>query len=328
MSTSFDASQYKVLCVDDEPNILSALRRMLTLEGFQVLTAESGAAALALMEKEKCHVLLSDMQMPQMNGAQLFDAARQQHPNTMRVLLTGAADVNSAIAAINQGEIYRYLTKPWNDAELVGVLKSAIELSELAKAREAKLRASYISSIKAFSGLIALRRPDLLAHSRRVANLSRRVARRAGLSEDVAQEIYIAGLLHDVGKVGLSDRILNTKFIELPLGDAQTYRKHCEMGQMSLKILDDLGSVGQIVRSHHEYHNGSGYPDGLSGDAIPVGARIVGMVEAFEELISGDYAKEPYNPKEARKVVASNRGKLFCPELCDHFVTVLDELLG
>lgn len=328
MSTTFDASQYKVLCVDDEPNILSSLRRMLTLEGFQVLTAESGATALALMEKEKCHVLLSDMQMPQMNGAQLFDAVRQQHPHTMRVLLTGAADVNSAIAAINQGEIYRYLTKPWNDAELVGVIKSAIELGELAKAREAKLRASYISSIKAFSGLMALRRPDLLAHSRRVANLSRRVARHAGLSEDLAQEIYIAGLLHDVGKVGLSDRILNTKFIELPLGDAQIYRKHCEMGQMSLKILDDLGNVGQIVRSHHEYHNGSGYPDGLAGDDIVVGARIVGMVEAFEELISGDYAKEPCNPKEARKVVASNRGTLFCPDLCDHFVTVLDELLG
>ena len=328
MSTSFDASQYKVLCVDDEPNILSSLRRMLSLEGFQVSTAESGAAALALMEKEKFNVLLSDMQMPHMNGAQLFDAARQQHPHTMRVLLTGAADVNSAIAAINQGEIYRYLTKPWNDAELVGVLKSAIELGELAKAREAKLRASYITSIKAFSGLMALRRPDLLAHSRRVANLSRRVARRAGLSEDLAQEIYIAGLLHDVGKVGLSDRILNTKFIELPLGDAQTYRKHCEMGQASLKILDDLGNVGLIVRSHHEYHNGSGYPDGLAGDDIPVGARIVGMVEAFEELISGDYAKELLTPKEAKKVVASNRGKLFCPDLCDHFVAVLDEVLG
>jgi response regulator RpfG family c-di-GMP phosphodiesterase len=161
-----------------------------------------------------------------------------------------------------------------------------------------------------------------------VANLSRRVARQAGLSEDEAQEIYIAGLLHDVGKVGLLDRILNTKFIELPLGDAQTYRKHCEMGQASLKILDDLGNVGLIVRSHHEYFNGSGYPDGLAGDDIPVGARIVGMVEAFEELISGDYAKEPCSPKEAKKVIASNRGKLFCPDLCDHFVTVLDDLLG
>jgi response regulator RpfG family c-di-GMP phosphodiesterase len=115
-----------------------------------------------------------------------------------------------------------------------------------------------------------------------------------------------------VGKVGLLDRILNTKFIELPLGDAQTYRKHCEMGQSSLKILDDLGNVGLIVRSHHE----------------PVGARIVGMVEAFEELISGDYAKESCSPKEAKKVIASNRGKLFCPDLCDHFVTVLDDLLG
>ncbi len=327
MSASFDPSRYKVLCVDDEPNILSSLRRMLTMEGFQVTTAENGATALALMGKEKFNVLLSDMQMPQMNGAQLLEVARQQHPHTMRLLLTGAADVNSAIAAINQGEIYRYLTKPWNDAELSGVIKSAIELGELTKAKEAKLRASYISSIKVFSGLLELRRPDLLTHSRRVANLSRRVAKHAGLADDVAQEIFIAGLLHDVGKVGLSDRILNTKFIELPLGDAQTYRKHCETGQMSLKILDDLNSIGNIVRSHHEYHNGTGYPDGLAGDDIPVGAKIVCLVEAFEELISGDYAKEPCSPKEALKVVASNRGKLFCPDMCDHFVTVLEELL-
>ena len=115
MSTPFDASQYKVLCVDDEPNILSSLRRMLSLEGFQVATAESGATALAMLDKEKFHVVLSDMQMPQMNGAQLFDAARQQHPNTMRVLLTGAADVNSAIAnkIFNFGEATQ-LTRPEN----------------------------------------------------------------------------------------------------------------------------------------------------------------------------------------------------------------------
>lgn len=328
MTDTFDPSQYKILCVDDEPNILSSLRRMLSLEGFQVSTADSGAQALALMDTESFDVLVSDMQMPVMNGAQLLEAVRQKSPATMRLLLTGAADVGSAIAAINQGEIYRYLTKPWDDAEMIATIRSAIELAQAAKAREARLRASYVSSIKAFSGLMALRLPDLLTHSRRVANLSRKIARLMGMSEEQAQEVYIAGLLHDVGKVGLSDRILSTKFIELPLGDAKIYRKHCEMGQQSLKMLEELNGVGQIVRSHHEYFNGTGYPDRLEGDNIVAGARILAIVEAFEELVSGDYAKEPTTPKEALRIVASNRGKLFCPVVCDHFVRLMTPLLN
>ena len=135
MTIAFDPSQFSVLCVDDEANILSALRRMLVLEGFQVVTAESGALALELMQKDQFHVLLTDLQMPGMTGVELLEKVREKWPDTMRLLLTGTADINSAVAAINQGEIYRYLTKPWIDAELVGVIKSAIELGELATAR-------------------------------------------------------------------------------------------------------------------------------------------------------------------------------------------------
>ena len=323
----FEPARYKLLCVDDEANILSALRRMLTLEGFQVLTAASGAEALTLMQQHDVDVLITDMQMPQMNGAQLLGEVRQAHPQTMRLLLTGAADVNSAIAAVNQGEIYRYLTKPWHDDELIGVVRSAIEVLEFNKARETRLRASYVTSIKSYSGLMELRRPDLLAHSRRVANLSRRLARHMGVEESQVQEIYIAGLLHDVGKIGLLDRILDTKFIELPLADARLYKRHAEMGQMCLRIVEELQEVGRIVRGHHEYHDGTGFPDGLAGDAIPLGARIVAIVEAFEELLAGDYAKNPSPPKDALKVIASNRGKLFDPSVTDHFLAVMDEVL-
>ena len=348
---SFDASQYKVLCVDDEPNILSALRRMLSLEGFQVFTAESGAQALDMLAKEPVNVIISDMQMPQMNGAQLLEKVRQQWPQTMRLLLTGASDVSGAIDAINQGAIYRYTAKPWNDEELLGTLKSAItfgtlaseherlaalteaqkeSLNEMVETLESRvqertkdLRAAYVASIKAFSNLLELRRPDLLPHSRRVATLSMKMAKLAGLSEDDCQSVFIAGLLHDIGKVGLSDRVLNTKFIELPLGDAQTYRKHCEMGQSSLKILDDLGNVGLIVRSHHEYFDGTGFPNKLAGHAIPIGARIVAIVEAYEELQSGDYAKDASSAAEAVRTIMNSRGTLFCPDMTDIFVQAL-----
>lgn len=123
---SFDASRYKVLCVDDEPNILSSLRRMLALEGFQVSTADSGEAALVHMIKEHVDVIISDMQMPNMNGMALLDKVSQQWPNTMRLLLTGTSDLTAADEAVAQGKIYRYISKPWEDDELLATLQSAL----------------------------------------------------------------------------------------------------------------------------------------------------------------------------------------------------------
>jgi DNA-binding NtrC family response regulator len=182
---SFEASHYKILCVDDEPNILSSLRRMLSLEGFEVFTAESGAEALKLLAQHPMNVIISDMQMPQMNGTELLAKVGQQWPQTMRLMLTGASDVSGAIEAINQGAIYRYTAKPWNDEELLSTIKSAIAYGALAnehdrlqaltesqkkslnemvdtlesrvQERTKDLRAAYMASIKAFSGLLELR---------------------------------------------------------------------------------------------------------------------------------------------------------------------------
>jgi putative nucleotidyltransferase with HDIG domain len=348
---SFDASQHKILCVDDEPNILSSLKRMLSLEGFEVLTAESGAQALTLLAEHRISVIISDMQMPHMDGAELLAKVSQQWPHTMRLLLTGASDVSGAIEAINQGTIYRYTAKPWNDEELLSTLKSAIAFGALAsdherlqaltdaqkqslnemvdtlesrvQERTQDLRAAYMASIKAFSGLLELRRPDLLPHSRRVATLSMKMAKLAGLNDHDCQSVYIAGLLHDIGKIGLSDGILNTKFIELPFPEAKAYRKHPLMGEAALNTLEDMKEVGAIIRSHHEYFNGTGFPNALAGQAIPIGARIVAIVEAYEELQSGDYAKEASSAPDAVRVILSNRGTLFCPDMTDIFVQAL-----
>jgi putative nucleotidyltransferase with HDIG domain len=189
--------------------------------------------------------------------------------------------------------------------------------------RTQDLRAAYMASIKAFSGLLELRRPDLLPHSRRVATLSMKMAKLAGLNDHDCQSVYIAGLLHDIGKIGLSDGILNTKFIELPFPEAKAYRKHPLMGEAALNTLEDMKEVGAIIRSHHEYFNGTGFPNALAGQAIPIGARIVAIVEAYEELQSGDYAKEASSAPDAVRVILSNRGTLFCPDMTDIFVQAL-----
>jgi len=348
-----------VLCVDDEPNILAALRRMLSLNNFKVLTADSGKTALELLASTPVDVVISDMHMPEMNGAALLAAVKEQHPDSMRILLTGNADTSSAIAAVNQGGIYRYLTKPWVDAELVATIEASLELIALKKDRirltalteeqniklndlvlnleekvkertseltesNQKLRGSYIASIKAFSGLLGVRNEGLLAHSRNVAELSFKTARVAGLDEEQCQEIYIAGLLHDLGKLSLSDQILRAKVFELPIGDVRAYENHAGLGASCLKNLDDMKGVSRIIRAHHEHFNGQGFPDKLAGDAIPLGARIVAIAEAYEELTGGEFSTRPKSSAEAVAVITKAQSIYFCPVMVGHFVTVIN----
>ena len=341
---AWDPSQVKILCVDDEPNVLSALRRMFSLEGCEISTADSGAAALEQLAAQNFDVIISDMQMPSMNGAQLLQQVRQQWPQTMRILLTGTADLANAVAAINDGEIYRYIAKPWNDDELLGVVKSAVELASLAKERErltaliqeqnkaleekvqvrtASLRQAYTASIKAFSGLLGLRSAKMLDHSKRVASTAMKMAQLAGLDHAMAQDVFIAGLLHDLGKIGLSDRVLNTYIDNLPQSDFALLESHAAMGATCLKGLEGMDTVSQMIRSHHENFDGSGYPDRLSGDAIPVGARYLAVIEVYEELMSGDYDGKPCTHATAMRTIISNRGTLFCPQAVDLLVKVL-----
>ena len=347
-----------VLCVDDEPNILLALKRMLMLNGYQVLTAESGAAALDVLAGNSVDVIISDMHMPEMSGSDLLSEVKVKHPDVMRILLTGNADISNAIEAVNKGGIYRYLTKPWVDAELLATIQSALELialklersrltalteeqnaklcdlvenlelkvkertSELTESNQ-KLRDSYVASIKAFSGLLGIRDEKLLRHSRNVAELAFKTARSAGLNAQDCQEIYIAGLLHDIGKMSLSDRILNVKVFELPVSDGQLYKQHTVTGELCLKNLDDMKNVSMIIRSHHEHFNGEGYPDGLAGDAIPIGARIVALAEAYEELMDGDFSERPKSQREALVIIQKSQGSFFCPQMVPHFFRAL-----
>ena len=346
-----EPSEYSVLCVDDESNILSSLRRMFSLVGYKVTTAESGAQGLEILAKQKIDVIVSDMRMPNMDGAQFFEAVRARWPQTVRILLTGYSDTTSAIAAVNQGEIYRYLSKPWVDDELCATVKSALEYAELKHERErlleltrkqnaeleekveertahlseanAKLRGSYVSSIKAFSNLLDLRLHNLLVHSRKVAFLSMRMAKLADFDEKHIQEIFIAGLLHDIGKIGMSDRVLRTNIAELPVSDLDLYKSHPALGSTCLSALDDMSDVAAMIRAHHERYDGKGFPDGLAGDEIPMGARIISIVETYEELMSGDVTKAPLDKDKAQKTIASLSGKYFCPDATKLFFKAL-----
>jgi response regulator RpfG family c-di-GMP phosphodiesterase len=353
-----DISSFKILCVDDEPNILSALRRMFMLSGFDIEEASSGSEAIKKLEEKEFHLVLSDMQMPGMNGAELLAQIRERWPKVMRLMLTGTADLKAAISAINEGEIYRYLTKPWNDEEVVSTIKSALErcalvrerdnlleltkqqnlslaemvntLEEKVKERTAELsnsydelRGSYIASVKAYSTLIGLRDSALLAHSKSVADLAVRIAKAANCSQNDTQDIYIAGLLHDIGKIGLSDETLSNLSKGVGGYSKKLYQAHAKAGQDCLSGLYEMESIAFYIGTHHERFDGSGFPNGLKGDAIPFGGRVLAVVEAFEEVQIKKKDVEQMSPRDAALLINEYSGTAFCPEVCKLLLKVL-----
>ena len=348
----------RILCVDDEPHIAAALRRLLRSAGHAVRVAGSGEEALALLEAESADLIISDMRMPGMDGAQLLALVRDRWPAVARVLLTGYADLGSTIAAINAAHVYRYLTKPWNDQELLTMvqqiadyqtlqrekgrlealtraqnqelaqLNTALEhkvlerTAELSEAHQ-KLKKSYVACIRMFSNLLEWRGGPLAGHSRRVADLTRRTAKVMGLSEAEQQDAFVAALIHDIGHITLPDGMLARPVPRLSPEELGKYRRHTSQGEQLLLAIDDAHAVATLVRSHHEHFDGSGYPDGLCGETIPIGARILAVADTYDDLQIGHLSSSPLSPADARTMIAHGRGKQFDPEVVDAFLQLL-----
>ena len=352
---------WNLLCVDDEPNILSALRRLLRPHGYQVTIASSGAEALAIMEEQAFDLVISDMRMPEMDGAQFLEQVKRRWPDTVRLLLTGYADVTSTVDAINKGEIYRYISKPWDDRELLLIVRQALERKalerekvrlelltarqneelrdlnanlelkvmertvELRKAHD-KVKTSFLTSIKVFANLIELRGSNLAGHSRRVADLARKIASRMGLSASEGQDIFLAGLLHDIGKIGLPDHLLVKPVPQMTGDELGLYRKHPVKGEQSLMALEELRGAATIMRAHHERFDGQGYPDGLSGLGIPMGARILSVANDYDGLQIGSLSVRRYTQEDAKKLIAEGRGKRYDPQVVEAFLDIVGKL--
>ena len=357
--------QGRILCVDDEPNILSSLRRLLRGQGYTVFLAESGNDGLALLEAETIDLVISDMRMPEMDGAHFLERVRTKWPDTIRMLLTGYADIQSILDAINRGEIYRYITKPWNDSDILLIVRHALERKELEREKQRleeitkrqneelrelnasleskvqartqelksaldsllganeKLKNNFLTSIKIFSSLIEMRDNTMAGHSRRVADLARRIAGKMGLSARENQEIFVAGLLHNIGKIAFSDDLLIMPVTAMNAENLSQYRKHPIRGEQLLMPLDDLRETAKIVRSQQERFDGEGFPDHLSGFNIPTGARILALASDYFNLQIGTLMQRKLRPEEAHVVIMQNSGKRYDPLVAKAF----DELL-
>jgi response regulator RpfG family c-di-GMP phosphodiesterase len=355
----------RILCVDDEQNILSSLRRLFRAHGYQVLTADSGAAGLEILAQQAVDLVISDMRMPQMDGAQFLEKVRERWPDTIRLLLTGYSDTGSILAAINRGEIYRYITKPWDDNDIVLVVRHALErrvleqekrrLEELtqrqneelralnagleAKVQErtaelrrahdqlveanGKLKTSFLTSIKVFSNVIEMRGGKLAGHARRVADLARRIAQKMGLPASEVQEIFVAGLLKDIGKVAFSDELLAQPLNTMNGEQLGQFRKHPLRAEQLLMPLEDLRGAARILRSQLERFDGQGFPDRLSGFNIPLGARILALASDYDDLQTGMLMQRRLRPDEAIPAIMQARGSRYDPQVVSAFQEII-----
>ncbi len=352
----------KLLFVDDERNILTSLKRLFRPQGYCIFMANSGAQALDILGKENIDLVISDMRMPEMDGAQFLEKVAQQWPETVRILLTGYADLTSTVNAINKGNIYQYISKPWEDNDIKLSVKHALEqkylsqerqrlealthkqnqelkklndhLEDKVKARTEELRqtmaqleityqslkTSYSTSVKVFSSLIEMRHHTADGHAQRVADSAYKLALNLGLSGNDAQDVLYAALLHDIGKIGLPDKLLNSPLQSLPAPDRKEVKKHPLVGQAILMSLEPLQGAGIIIRNHHEQYDGGGYPDGLKNEDIPFGARILAVVNDYDSLQLGMEWEQPMSATKAMNFIKRHSGKRYDAKIVSAFI--------
>ncbi|MEK8034043.1 HD domain-containing phosphohydrolase [Ideonella sp. DXS29W] len=361
-----EAAPFTILLVDDESSVLHALRRVFRPMGCKVLLAGSGAEGLTLLEANPVDLVISDMRMPEMDGARFLELARDRRPDVVRILLTGYADIGSTIAAINRGEIHRYITKPWDDQDLMLVVRETLarrelerrnaELSELTRlqnrqltelnrqlesrvaARTAELEQvnsmlgmayedldrTFMTAVNVFSALLETREGSA-GHARRVAALSRETAVKLGLTERDARDVYLGGLLHDVGKIGFPDRMMGRPVSAFSAEERARYNRHPVDGETALMPLPQLQAAAQIVRQHHERLDGRGFPDGLSGSDICMGARIVSVASDYDGLLNGTLSQAKYVHDRAAQLLRASAGTHYDAKVVEALIAVVEE---
>jgi response regulator RpfG family c-di-GMP phosphodiesterase len=357
---------FRILCVDDEPNILAALVRVFRPHGYTTATALSGDEALTMLDREPVDVVISDMRMPGMDGTAVLEQVRARWPDTVRLLLTGHSDIDATIGAINRGEIHRYIGKPWDEGELLLIVRQALErksleyhkrrlealarkqngelkvlnatleqkvaqrTAELQEAVDAlaasndKLKANFLTSLRVFSTLIEMREAEFAGHSRRVTDLARKIGDRMGIEARDAQDLFLAGLLHDIGKIGLSDATLRLAR-DASDGDAPlAFYKYPLRSEQVLMPLEGMRGAATAIRAHRERFDGRGYPQGLSGTAIPLCARILAVAKDYDAAQIGTLSRHRMPADAARGRIVQGRGTLYDPEVVDVLLSVLD----
>ena len=292
----------KILFVDDDQNILDSFRRNL-YDTFDVVTALSGEEGLKAIETQgPFAVIVSDYRMPVMDGIKFLSEALKLAPDTIRIMLTGHADLQAAIDAVNEGNLFRFLLKPCPHKDLLKTIYAGIEQYRLVTAEKELLEKTLHGSIKVLSDILSIVNPIAFSHSARARSLATKIAERLNL--DSIWEVEIAAMLSQIGCVTIPTAILKKKYSgqQLTVEQEAMYLEHPLSGRNLLKNIPRLEKVAEGIAYQEKQYDGGGVPeDGIKGDQIPILGRILKVVLDYDLLkLSGKSDLEAFNIMKAR----------------------------
>jgi putative nucleotidyltransferase with HDIG domain len=334
-----DGYKASILVVDDEDFIREIICRKLTGSGFECDSAASAEDALAKIAQSDYDCVLSDIHMPGMSGVDLLRQIKLQNRDLAVILVTGAPDIDAALEAMRLGA-YDHLSKPLNLAALEMTVDRALEkkrlieenreyqhnLESMVKERTKQLSAAnedlrrlFTGSIKALAQALEAKDEYTQGHSARVAKESVNIARYLSLSDAEVQRVWLAGYLHDIGKIGIRETVLN-KPGKLDEEEWDLIQQHPVVAGKILGPIPELSDIIDIIVHHHERYDGSGYPDGLDGSSIPLGARILSVADAYDALTSRRPYRDALASEEAHRILEAAAGTQFDPVIARAFL--------
>ncbi|MEE8414529.1 MAG: HD domain-containing phosphohydrolase [Dehalococcoidales bacterium] len=322
----------RILIVDDEKTIRRLLHQKLSGEGYQCQEAGGAEQVLDKLKHHAVDLVILDIKMPGKSGAELLPEIKASYPDTAVIMATATIDTNVAIQCMKQGA-YDYITKPFKLDEVAINVGKALEkrrlelenkeyqqhLEDKVLEQTKKIRASFLSSVTALAYALEAKDKYTSGHSQRVADISASIAKEMGLPQKDIDKIKLAGLVHDIGKIGVKESVLN-KPGRLTDEEFQHVQSHPEIGEHILAPIASDDIILRLVRHHHERYDGTGYPDQIKGDQIPLGVRILSLTDAYEAMTSTRPYRQAMSDKAASAEIECGKGTQFDPEVADAFL--------
>ena len=335
----------KILVVDDEEAIREVISTLLDAQGLECTTASNGKLGLEAFRKDTFDLVLSDIVMPEMDGLKLLGELRLDDPDVPVIMVTAMHDISIALEAIRAGA-YDYILKPFEKDQLYLSVRRALEhrnlvlenrtyqsdLEQLVAERTQQLsialqdlEQSYDYTLEALGGALDAKDAETEGHCQRVTAFTITIARAMGVEKGLLRHIARGAFLHDIGKMGVPDNIL-TKPGPLTAEEREIMRRHCDIGYAVLERIPFLKEAAEIVLSHQECYDGSGYPRGLKGEQIPIGARIFAVADTLDAMISDRPYRKALPISAAREEIQRFSGKQFDPRVVEVFMAQPEKL--
>jgi putative two-component system response regulator len=312
------SSQETVLFVDDEKSYLAYTSSIFENRGLNVLTADCADEALRIIEQQSIAVVISDNEMPGMRGIELLAKIKEVSPHTVKIMMTATANLATTLAAINSGEVFRFVLKPWKKAEMLGAVRDGIRRYRVLQS--IKREDEFI--LHSLAQTIELKDASTKGHCDRVATLALSLAKALKVSEEAQQEIRYGSWLHDCGKIGVPEAILNAN---RPLTEEEfkIIMKHPQWGCDVVRKANLSKTVQDIVLFHHERYDGLGYPHRLSGDSIPIEAQIVSAADICDAVTMDRPYRAGLTREELFRTMTEMKGRNLAPRIVEALFDIL-----